>query len=248
MERILNFRDLGGTETEDGRRVKKGLFFRCAMLEEATKNDVKELNALGVKLVFDYRNPGEVPGDGGYPYNQIGAMRFAFPMLTGKNKLYRLQTQSNLKRAFSRVSIEDVKDTYRALPFGNEGYKRMAKALTDGETPFIQHCSAGKDRTGVGSAILLGILGVSFAEILKDYLKSGIIENEIREKAAQQLPRFLGKWFKKKFGLLFGVRAELLEAALDDILKRYGSFQKYILDEFGLTTEAVKELRGRYTE
>ncbi|NLO64200.1 MAG: tyrosine-protein phosphatase, partial [Clostridiales bacterium] len=70
---MLNFRDLGGIVTEDGRKIKKGLFFRCAMLEEASENDIAELKKLGIKLIFDYRNPEEIPEAGGYPYNEIGA-------------------------------------------------------------------------------------------------------------------------------------------------------------------------------
>lgn len=248
MEKILNFRDLGGIETADGRKVKKGLFFRCAMLEEASANDVETLKSLGIKLVFDYRNPEEVPEAGGYPYHEIGAKRLSFTMLKGKDKLYRLQKQHNITRIFSKVSLDDIKATYRNLPFGNEGYQRMVQALVDEEVPFIQHCTAGKDRTGVGTAILLGILGVDFDNIVKDYLVSIQIENEIKKRAATQIPKILSKWLYKKFGLLFRVEKALLEAALEEILKRYGDLESYALNEFGLDGKKIGELRAKYTE
>lgn len=248
MEKILNFRDLGGIVTEDGRKIKKGLFFRCAMLEEASENDIAELKKLGIKLIFDYRNPEEIPEAGGYPYNEIGVKRLSFIMLRGNDKLFKLQNQPNYKRIFAKVTLEDIKNTYRSLPFGNEGYKRMVQALADGEVPFIQHCSAGKDRTGVGSAILLGILGVSFDNIMEDYLKSLKVEKEIRDKAAERVPRILFRYFQRRFGLLFRVEKELLEAALEEIIGRYGSLENYASAEFDLTREKIKELRNRYTE
>lgn len=248
MEKILNFRDLGGIATLDGRKTKKGLFYRCALLEEASASDVEKLKAMGIKLVFDYRNPEEVPDANGYPYNEIGATRLSFTMLKGKDKLYRLQNRPNILRVFSKVSLDDIKATYRNLPFGNEGYKRMVAALVEGEVPFIQHCTAGKDRTGVGSALLLGILGVRFDEIVKDYLVSIQIENEIMQRASQRVPRILSKWLYKKFGVLFRVEKELLEAAIDEMLTRYGSFENYIEKEYNLTPEKVAELRARYTE
>lgn len=247
MDKILNFRDLGGIPTQNGKRVKTGLFFRCAMLEEASAADVERLQQLGIRLVFDYRNPEEVPDAGGYPYTQIGAARLSYTMLKGGNKLYRLQNQHNLRRAFSKVSLEDLKDTYRTLPFDNDGYKRMVQALVDGEVPFIQHCTAGKDRTGVGTAILLSILGASFEDIVKDYLLSLQIENEIRNRAFSRLPKFMLKWLEKRFGLLFRVEKALLEAALEEILKKYGTLESYAYGEFGLTKQAILRLQDTYT-
>lgn len=248
MEKILNFRDLGGIETANGKKIKKGLFFRCASLEEATANDVAELKNMGIKLVFDYRNPEEVPDAGGYPYNEIGAQRLSYTMLKGNNKLYRLQNQHNLRRMFAKVTIEDVKETYRVLPFDNDGYKRMVQALQNHEVPFIQHCSAGKDRTGVGTAILLGILGVNLDNIMLDYLASLQVENEIKKKLSERIPRIIFKLFLKRFGVLLRVEKELLEAALEEIIKRYGDLENYALNEFGLTREKIKELRNAYTE
>jgi len=247
MEKILNFRDVGGMTTEDGRRVKNGLFFRCAMPDDASDKDLQTLKAMGIKLVFDYRDPEEVTKSE-FPYEKFGAKHLAFPMLGKEDKLYRLQQKSNLRRAFFRIYPEDVKQTYRRLPFNNEGYKAMVKALSRGEVPFIQHCTAGKDRTGLGIAILLSILGVSFKDIMEDYLLSIQMADEIRKRAEAQYPRFLLKWVDKRFGFLLSVQAGYLEAALDEILKRYGDLYKYAEAEYGLTKDDMMELRNRYTE
>jgi protein-tyrosine phosphatase len=247
MEKILNFRDVGGMQTEDGRKVKTGLFFRCAMPDEASEKDLEELRSLGIKLVFDYRDPDEVTKTE-FPYEAFGAKHMAFPMLNKEDKLYRLQKKSNLRRAFSHISPEDVKQTYRRLPFHNEGYKAMVQALVDGEVPFIQHCTAGKDRTGLGIAILLSILGVSFKDIMEDYLLSIQMVEEMRKRIEAQLPRFLIKWADRRFGFLLSVQAGYLEAALDEIQKRYGDLYKYAEAEFGLSREDIRMLRDRYTE
>lgn len=57
---ILNFRDMGGYTTLDGRRVKRGLFFRSAELTGMTEQDVELFQSLGIKTIFDYRGVEEV--------------------------------------------------------------------------------------------------------------------------------------------------------------------------------------------
>ena len=56
---MKNFRDLGGNKTEDGRTVKKGLFYRSAKLSNLSENDIKILKELNIKYIFDYRSDEE---------------------------------------------------------------------------------------------------------------------------------------------------------------------------------------------
>src|ERR1051325_5189508 len=59
LEGASNFRDIGGYQTADGRHVRKGLVYRSNQLSSLTARDYEKLNALGIKLVCDFRTDGE---------------------------------------------------------------------------------------------------------------------------------------------------------------------------------------------
>ena len=60
MEKIENFRDLGGIRTKDGKQVKSGKLFRCAALSAASPNDIEKIKELGIDTIVDFRSIGEV--------------------------------------------------------------------------------------------------------------------------------------------------------------------------------------------
>lgn len=248
MENIMNFRDLGGLNTKDGRKVKKGFFYRSARLNEASEKDIEELKALGLKQIFDYRDDFEVKYNYVDIYSIIDVKHAHYPSQLNNDKLYKLKKSSHLRKLFHKVSIDDVKMTYTYLPFDNLGYKAMVKALKEEQVPFLQHCSAGKDRAGFGSALLLLILGVEYDEILKDYLKSLEVRDYIEEKLAQFIPRILRKPMVKRYEPLLIVDKVFLDAAFEEIKVKYDSFENYFLQEFDLNEKDLEDIRNRYTE
>ncbi|HHT84111.1 MAG TPA: tyrosine-protein phosphatase [Clostridiales bacterium] len=248
MQKVMNFRDLGGIPTKDGRKVKKGLFFRSAMLDDATDEDIAFLKSLNIKHMFDYRDMDEVVLMEGNPYERIGVKRSHYPACLNNKKLLKIKKASFIKRFFEKVTIEDVKDTYTHLPFGNQGYKAMVKALVNGETPIYQHCTAGKDRTGLGSALLLAILGVGYDEILNDYLKSLEIKEYIQQRLSRYIPWFIRKRTLKRYEALFIVDKQLLDASYEAIIQKYQTFENYLLREYGLDEKTLIDLRNKYTE
>lgn len=124
----------------------------------------------------------------------------------------------------------------------------MLLSVKRGEVPFLQHCTAGKDRAGCGSALLLAVLGVSYDEIVKDYLKSLKIRDNIRKVMFDKIPKIVHPFIKNSYEPLFIVDKSYLDAARDAIFKKYGSFENYILKEYGLTQLDVDEIRAKYTE
>lgn len=56
---IHNFRDIGGFFTEDGKLMKRGLYFRSDSLHSFSKNDVRKVLALQIRSIIDLRTPGE---------------------------------------------------------------------------------------------------------------------------------------------------------------------------------------------
>jgi len=248
MKKVMNFRDLGGAVTLDGKKVKEGLFFRSAMLNDASDEDISFLKSLNLNVIFDYRDEDESVFIKTNPYELIGARYLNLPADMKNDKLYKLKKSSHLARAFYKITLEDVKVSYRNLPFNNEGYKAMVSAMVAGETPFLIHCSAGKDRAGVGSALLLTILGADSESILTDYMKSIDIKAYIEKKIGVYIPKIIRKYILKRFEPLFIVDKSLLDAAFEAIKDKYGTVENYLLNEYGLSEEALKDLRARYTE
>lgn len=248
LKNIKNFRDLGGLKTEDGKKVKKGLFFRSAMLNDATDEDIEFLKSLNLKHIFDYRDSDEVALMKNNPYEKIGAKYHNIPAYLNNRKLLQIKKASYVKKLFHKVTLGDVKDTYSHLPFENMGYRAMVERLKKGEVPIYQHCTAGKDRAGMGSALLLGILGVEYDEILADYLKSLEIKEYIENKIAGFIPKPVRKFLLRRYQPLFIVDKELLDAAIEAIKEKYNTFENYLLAEYNLLEEDIKAIRERYTE
>lgn len=248
MEKVVNFRDLGGIRAADGKTVKNGLFFRSAMLNEATEADIAFLKSLNIKTIFDYRDTDEAAMMKTNPYGALGVTYYNIPAAMNNEKLFKLKESRGLGKLFHKFTLDDVKVSYRNLPFGNEGYKAMVRALQNGEVPMLQHCTAGKDRAGLGSALLLLILGARYEDILEDYMKSLEIKDYVQQKVAGFFPSLLLRPIMKRYEPLFIVDKALLDAAVEEIIKRCGTFENYLLIEFGLDESAIQALRDKYTE
>lgn len=251
MEKVMNFRDLGGIKTSDGRKVKKGLFFRSALLDEASEKDIEFLKSLGLKVIFDYRDESETKffAEGGMDiYSRLNVKHALHPADLNNQKLFKLNNAKGFRKVFVKVGLSDVQNTYRSLPFNSTGYNAMMQALVNGEVPFLQHCSAGKDRAGMGSALLLAILGVPYENILEDYMISLQVRDYIANKVAGHIPKFVRSRLLKRYEPLFIVHETLLKTAVSAIMERYGTFENYLEKEYSLTPEMVAELRNRYTE
>lgn len=248
MEKILNFRDLGGIPAANGKKVKSGMFYRSGMLNDASDNDIAYLSSLGLKVVFDYRDELEAQYLKSAPYERLGVQRAHFPSDLNNDKLFKLKKASNIRRLLHKFTFDDIKSTYTSLPFDNAGYKAIVQAMEQGQTPFLQHCSAGKDRAGLGSALILAILGVSYGDILADYMISMQYKDAFADRLLSFLPFFLRGFIKRRYEPLFAVDKILLDTAISAIKEKYGSFEAYLLAEYNLDNEKIAELRDKYTE
>ncbi|MFI3228772.1 MAG: tyrosine-protein phosphatase [Bacillota bacterium] len=248
FESIHNFRDLGGISTIDGKKIKSGLFFRSAMLDDATDSDIEKMKLLNIKQIFDYRDAGENTRLKRDVYKLIGVKHLNYEVGLNNDKLFKLQNGRSAIDALKGVKLEDVMETYRSLPFNNEGYRSMVTALKSDSLPLWQHCSAGKDRAGMGSALLLAILGVGYDEILADYMLSMQVRNYIRGVVAGHIPWGVRTLILSRLEPLYIVDKKLLDAAVTAIMDRYGNLEAYLLGEYNLDAQKLADLRAKYTE
>jgi len=164
LEGCFNFRDLGSYHTADGRRMRGGQVFRSDGLQHLTESDLKKLREeVGLTTVIDLRSPVEVEEIGIGPIGEHAEIVHV--------PLFR-QTSSDVDRV--RRSAFTMPDNmgelyFLMLTFAREPIVEVVHRLARSEAPTVFHCAAGKDRTGVISALLLSLLGVPHETIVADY-------------------------------------------------------------------------------
>lgn len=249
LEGVRNFRDLGGYDTRQGRRVRWRQLFRSASLGSLTPRDHAQLEGLGLRVICDLRATDERTKE------PVRWSSGAGPRLLERD--YALDL-SMLAAAMTRpeASLHEGRAAFRGLyatlpqRFA-ESYRALFAALLAGETPLAFNCSAGKDRTGVGAALLLAALGVPRATIVEDYLLSNEHYRPGPEVATAMSGRH-GRWLlalrPEMLQLMVTVDASYLDAAFESVERSHGSLERYLETALGIDAHARATLRERYTE
>ena len=164
LEGCLNFRDLGGYPTGDGRTIRWRRLFRSDGLHHLTAADVRRLREeLCLGHVIDLRSTSELEAEGRGPLEQEAVRFHHLPLFDGAIRA----------TAEATASVATLADRYFLLAeFAREAIARIVTVLAEADEPAVYHCAAGKDRTGVISAVVLGLLGVRDEIIVADYAAS----------------------------------------------------------------------------
>ena len=248
-----NFRDVGGYETSDGRRVRSGRIFRSGMLAGVTDEGVTTLGALGIRTVVDLRTQAEVDAFGPDRLpdeTRVVQIRFpsagADPMVTEALETGHFPYLPNL------VSVNRAYITDDAAQFGE-----LLTLLSDtANLPIIIHCLGGKDRTGVSTALLLTILGVPWPVVQQDYLLSNVYFanstgeqpdslSRAMENSLGHAPDFGDEESKREF---FVLRPEYIDVVLDEATKGGRTIDEFVRDELQLPEATVERLRAELLE
>lgn len=251
LEGAKNFRDLGGYRASDGRYVRWGLVYRSNYLVNLTAKDSEYLNSLGIRLVCDVRAEGERTRA---PDHWSGAAPEFFPVPIGPNRDGTL-TPDELKRRVALINAQ-TKDSIRGYDYAISDapqYGKILRRISAGDLPAVEHCSSGKDRTGVFSAILLTALGVPRDVVVQDYLLTNqymLAPDSIKGTTAD-LQKIFGLADRPDAAIvktIMTTRSETLEATFDNITKTYGSFDNYLRDGLKLSDSELASLRERLLE
>ena len=252
---VENFRDLGGYPAADGTAVKWGRFFRGGPLSGLGERERGALAGLRLKRVFDYRTqreqervPDECPPGAEYVWVPAVPAEKRFQDFANRDMLAHLKTVNTPEAAGDVFTL--FKELYAALPFQRNAYEPMLLSLDSGDTlPMYQHCSAGKDRTGVGGALLLLALGVSQEMVVKDYLLSSVFRKEANRRQVDKLVAAgISKAAEELLTRMMTVIDELIWSALNAIRSRYPSYEAFFLGEYGITGERLDSLRKLHTQ
>lgn len=227
---VVNFRDIGGYYTKDGKQIRHGLFYRSAPLMNLTLQQQEYLDSLQIKTIFDLRSTMEVMGNEDYIpkgatyVHASGIQGMEADMMNGNFDFAQL-----LKQVDAQMLKGFIENIYKELPIQNPAYHSMMQAILAQETPLLFHCSAGKDRTGFAAALILLILGVDEETVMQDYLLS----NELRKEANYEVFQNVQKQQSDMEALML-VYPQYLSLSFEKIKEVYGSFDNYIQQEFGI--------------
>lgn len=242
-----NFRDIGGLQTSDGHTVKSGILFRSGQLSALTAADYAVLAPLGIRAVFDLRTDGERAGAPTH-WTASPAPEFVPASLQFGSLPTNLPTADMMKQLAATLHTED--DARAMMTNGMAGLVDSGRSqlggilarLASGSQPAIVHCTAGKDRTGLFTAILLSILGVPREQILRDYLRSNAnLASGGALPPGTQLP--LDPRIMKP---MMTVEPGYLEASFRQIDANWGSFDEYRRKGLGLTDAQVTRLKALF--
>ncbi len=239
LQGASNLRDLGGWPTGDGRRVRFGRIYRSAALNALTPSDLQKLQALQLRHICDFRgdlerekSPSRVPQ--GATIHALGiqpTIGASLRDLIANHAATAADVMQVMQQAYGAYAT-DWHHQYRAM------FNLLLRDDDDGALLF--HCTAGKDRTGFGAALVLASLGVPEEAIRADYLATNRLWARDPELAAT-LPPVVA-------ATLLRVFPEFLNAALDAVQRSHGGMDAYLADRIGLTPRRRERLRELYTE
>lgn len=233
LDIVFNVRDLGGLRTLQGDEVRRGLLYRADGVNRLRGQDLEVVRALGLRTVIDLRTEGEVQRHGRFPVEHLPVAWHSLPMIR------RMWSDDDLVATTGAADF--LCDRYLdMLADGAESLARIIELVADGQ-PALFHCAAGKDRTGVVAAVLLGLVGVDRRDIIADYHATAgamaafvdwlVTEHpEAVDAMTSQPPEYLE------------APPEAMAGFLDAVEERYGSMEG-LADHLGVPGPTVTRLR-----
>ena len=232
LQGCINFRDLGGYRTGDGKAVRWRRLFRSDSVHLMTAQDTDYVyDSLGVVTLFDLRNSDEVRRDASAARRPASVQYHHVPFL-----------EHHGIAPFNPE--EDPADRLAGIylwVLGNSGslvadvVNRLAREPQ--LFPALFHCTAGKDRTGVLAALLLGVLGVDNETILADYA----LTNQTMDRLYERLRAIPGN--EERPISSFEAQPKAMEEVLATLTTEYGGAEGY-LTSHGVTADSIDRLRA----
>ena len=239
FEGCFNFRDIGGYLTKEGKKIKKGIYFRTGRQDRMSEKDLAELKNLKISTQIDLRKPEEILDQGKGPLENMGADYINIPIIPdgGSDQLSRLVGDTGISG----------KRYLGYLEFGPESWLKIFEILANKDSlPVALHCTAGKDRTGVSTAFLLSVLGVDRDLIEADY-KLTNLDTERQADFIENSGGFPEGVDREAMILAAGVPEDAMTVFLDGVESRWGSVLGY-LEEIGITKDQMNVIRDNFLE
>ena len=253
FDKLSNTRDIGGMKTLDKRKIILGKLFRSGHLNELSLTDRNKLMQLG-PIIIDFRSDAE---RNERPDEQIsGIENIHIPIVDNLTAGISMESGS-LEELFKRFILDPkgskkyMCEMYRSFVSDNavRKYSEFVKILIQAECPVLWHCTAGKDRAGIGAVIVEEILDVPREIIISDYLRTNeLIENDVNliiEHVKKQTG-ITDERADESIRILFGALRDYIDSFYQAVNEKYGNISRYILDGLALSDEEIRIMKNKY--
>ncbi len=256
LQKLINTREFGGYPTSDGHKIKNNMLIRSGHLANATDDDIKTLIIdYRLKTVIDLRIDNEVSEK---PDNIPDSVNYVRIPLLDKAYLgitrdeYSIKSWFNLFTDESRRPEDIFFDMYELLVFGDRSKElipQIFSVFAGDNDAVLWHCSAGKDRVGVVSMLILLALGVEDEVIVEDFLATNRFSAGEIIKTRVFAPFIIkSRWQRKCLAILMGVKREYMDRLLSRIHNDYSDIFEFFQKVYGIDKEIILELRKKYLQ
>lgn len=244
-----NFRDFGGYPAADERRIKWGKLYRSGYMSRLSGEDVSYLEELDIKACCDFRSEDEINKE--QSLLPDGTEIVPLTITPGSFQGYWDLMASGKESPLGMPELMEKLNIDLAENQVDQYSEMLSRLCNQKEGAFLINCSAGKDRTGFGAALIMMALGTPREAIMHDYLLSHKYFS-----AKQEMTRMIAK-YSSKAGWevdpevllpMMEARKEYLAAALDHIEAHYGTPEEYLWKKFSISVETLQQLRNQFTE
>ena len=245
VEGAINFRDLGGHAAGD-RRVRRALLYRSAMTHTITADGLSRLaGQYGLRTVIDLRSEEEIEEYGTAPFADAGVGYLHAPVIS-RGRAAPPEVMARYRQEMRSGSFDWTASYLRMIENGGDAFRRMFETLAlPAALPAVFHCIAGRDRTGVAAALVLGSLGVSADDIAADYALTGAHLRRHGHHFARQAERL--ELTPQQMAAILETEGEAMRRFLDEVVRRHGSVEGAVA-ALGVRAATVERLRAALVE
>ena len=217
----LNTRDLGGYPTSSGGHTHYLRFLRSDAPINVKDTETEFLVSNKITTVIDLRSLEETEAHPCYFFGKQGFDYHHCPLFGSGN----IPTEEN-----------EVPKFYMDMLSNSDVIHKTMKIIADADGGVLYHCTAGKDRTGVISALLLSLVEVPLSDILADYQVSHTYIQPLMKMIRASMPS-LPAWAGRS-------DPEYLESFLTEFFEKYQSVQAYLCN-IGLSDADIERIKSK---